>query len=88
MDSDIVKQIRDTLEKLRPFIQRDGGDVEFESFDESTGTVYIRMLGACAGCMFIDSTLTYGIEAILIEEVPGVVACKVAETNTQSDKKE
>lgn len=79
MDADIVKQIEETLEKLRVFIQRDGGDVEFDSFDSETGLVYIKMKGACAGCMFVDNTISYGIEAILIEEVPGVVGVRLVE---------
>lgn len=80
MDTGIIDQIKNTLEKLRTFIQRDGGDVEFDSFDEETGTVYVKMHGARAGCMFIDDTITFGIEAILKEEVPGVNAVKVVES--------
>lgn len=80
MDTGIINQIKNTLEKIRSFIQRDGGDVEFDSFDESTGIVYVKMHGACSGCMFIDDTITYGIEAILREEVPGVNAVKVVES--------
>ena len=75
----IEDQIKDTLEKIRPFIQRDGGDVEFDSFDKDSGTVYVKMKGACAGCMYIDQTLSSGIEVILCEEVPGVNAVKVVE---------
>lgn len=72
MDSDLVQQIEDTLNKIKPFIQRDGGDVEFVRFDEKTGIVYVKMLGACQGCAFIDGTLSLGIETILIEECKGV----------------
>ena len=70
--NEIEQQIENTLDKLRPFIQRDGGDVEFDSFDKDSGTVYVKMKGACAGCMYIDQTLSSGIEVILCEEVPGV----------------
>lgn len=77
--NEIEQQIENTLDKLRPFIQRDGGDVEFDSFDKDSGTVYVKMKGACAGCMYIDQTLSSGIEAILCEEVPGVNAVKVVE---------
>ena len=68
--NEIEQQIENTLDKLRPFIQRDGGDVEFDSFDKDSGTVYVKMKGACAGCMYIDQTLSSGIEVILCEEVP------------------
>lgn len=77
--NEIEQQIESTLDKLRPFIQRDGGDVEFDSFDKDSGTVYVKMKGACAGCMYIDQTLSSGIEVILCEEVPGVNAVKVIE---------
>lgn len=77
--NEIEQQIENTLDKLRPFIQRDGGDVEFDSFDKYSGTVYVKMKGACAGCMYIDQTLSSGIEVILCEEVPGVNAVKVVE---------
>ena len=39
--NEIEQQIENTLDKLRPFIQRDGGDVEFDSFDKDSGTVYV-----------------------------------------------
>lgn len=77
--NEIEQQIENTLDKLRPFIQRDGGDVEFDSFDKDSGTVYVKMKGACAGCMYIDQTLSSGIEVILCEEVPGVNAVKIVE---------
>lgn len=65
-----------TLEKIRPFINRDGGDVEFVDFID--GIVYVKMLGACEGCSLIDSTLSEGIEIILMDEVPGVLGVKLA----------
>ena len=40
------KQIVEILEKLRPYLQRDGGDVEYVKFED--GIVYVQMLGACA----------------------------------------
>ena len=65
------KQIVEILEKLRPYLQRDGGDVEYVKFED--GIVYVQMLGACVGCASRDSTLKDGIEQILLEEVPGVI---------------
>ena len=50
----IEKQIVMVLEKIRPFLNRDGGDVEFVRFEN--GIVYVKMVGACAGCDLIDST--------------------------------
>jgi len=64
------KEILRVLEKIRPYIQRDGGDVEFVKVED--GVVTVKMLGACAGCLALDDTLKLGIEATLMEEVPGV----------------
>ncbi len=71
-----VELIKATLDKIRPFINRDGGDVEFVDFID--GIVYVNMKGACQDCMMIDSTLSDGIEIILQEEVPGVIAVRLA----------
>lgn len=71
-DDPIIPQIKEVLEKLSVFIQRDGGDLSFEGWNPASKTVYIALTGACRGCMYIDSTLTDGVEAILSEEVPGV----------------
>ena len=73
---DTIKLIKETLNKVRPFINRDGGDVEFVDFID--GIVYVNMKGACADCMMIDSTLSDGIEIILQEEVPGVIGVRLA----------
>ena len=67
----IEDQIEMTLDKIRPFIQRDGGDVIFDSFED--GIVYVTMVGACEGCSMVDETLNAGIAIILKEEVPGVI---------------
>ena len=58
-------------EKIKPVLQRDGGDIEFIKFED--GIVYVQMHGACAGCTMLDATLKDGVEQILIEEVPGVL---------------
>jgi len=72
---EIIKQIEATLDKIRPFIQKDGGDVQLVAFED--GIVKVRMIGACAGCALIDETLNNGIEAILKEEVPGVTGVQL-----------
>ncbi|MDY2889582.1 MAG: NifU family protein, partial [Candidatus Caccosoma sp.] len=50
---------------------RDGGDIEFVKYQD--GEVFVRMIGACAGCDLIESTLQDGVATLLKEEVPGVV---------------
>lgn len=72
----VIIAIRQTLEKIRPYIQQDGGDVQFVAFKD--GICYVQMLGACAGCMALDVTLKDGIETILMEEVPEVNEVRLA----------
>ena len=75
VSSDVLERIEKTINKIRPYIQQDGGDVELVDFQD--GVVTVRMLGACAGCMAIDATLTEGIQAILLDEVPEVKEVKL-----------
>ena len=72
----LEQRIEETIDKIRPFIRRDGGDIDFIGFED--GIVYILMLGACADCGLIDSTLNDGIAIILMEEVPEVIDVKLA----------
>ena len=73
--SDVLERIEKTISKIRPYIQQDGGDVELVDYQD--GVVTVRMLGACAGCMALDATLTDGIQAILLDEVPEVKEVKL-----------
>ena len=70
MDS-VVERIKKILNKLRPYLNSEGGDLEYLDFID--GIVYIRMLGACAECGGLDATLKDGIEAILVENIPEVI---------------
>ena len=67
----IEKQVIEILNKVRPYLQRDGGDVKYVRYED--GIVFVEMMGACVGCSALDSTLKDGIEAILLEEVPGII---------------
>ena len=67
----IEDQIIASLNVIRPYLNNDGGDIEFVRFDE--GIVYVRMLGACAGCGSLDQTLNEGVREILVENIPGVI---------------
>ena len=66
------KKIKEALDKIRPGLQADGGDVEFVSFDDKNGQVKVRMVGACAGCPMSQMTLKMRIEEELKTEVPEV----------------
>ncbi|MEH7108440.1 NifU family protein [Bacillus sp. JJ1764] len=71
LEDKIFEQVQDVLDKLRPFLLRDGGDCELVDVEE--GIVKLRLLGACGSCPSSTITLKAGIERALLEEVPGVV---------------
>lgn len=64
------EKIIEIINKLRPFLINDGGNIEFVKYENNI--VYIRMMGACADCMMLDYTLKEGIETAIIDEVPEV----------------
>ncbi len=66
------KQVKEILEKIRPSLQADGGDVELIDVDEKTGIVKVKLQGACAHCPMSQMTLKNGIEAKLKEEIKEV----------------
>jgi Fe-S cluster biogenesis protein NfuA len=71
MSPEIMAQIEDVLDRIRPALHADGGDVELVEFDEE-GFVHVNMLGACGGCPMSTATLVLGIEAELRNEIPEV----------------
>ena len=70
-DITVEDKIVRVLEKLRPYIQADGGDVLFDRFED--GVVYVKMVGACMHCPHASMTLNDGIESALVAEVPEVI---------------
>ena len=77
----IEEKIKEVIEKVRPFLQNDGGDIEFVSFEN--GIVNVKMHGACMDCINLDSTISDGIEMILMDEVSGVIGVNVV-TDTKN----
>merc|ERR1719486_921174 len=66
-------QIQELLEdRVRPFVQQDGGDVSFHSFDSTDGTLYLAMHGACSGCPKSNVTLQVGIRNMMQHFIPEV----------------
>ena len=79
------EQVIDVINRIRPYLNSDGGDVEFVKFEN--GIVYVRLVGACAGCAMQDATLKDGLEALLLEEVPGVIeVVNVSEEISEENK--
>ena len=71
LDERSWKKIIATIEKIRPFLVSEGGDIKYIKFED--GIVYVKMLGHCSNCSFMDVTLKDGIEVALLNEVPEVI---------------
>lgn len=70
-NQDVEKRIKEVIEKLRPYLQNDGGDVEFKRYED--GIVYVKLVGACSNCPMAQMTLQDGIENALTSEIPEVI---------------
>lgn len=68
---EIENKVKKILERLRPYLQNDGGDIEFNRYEN--GVVYVKLTGACSSCPLVDNTLESGIEEAIINEVPEVI---------------
>ena len=64
-------KINGVLNKLRPYLQNDGGDVLFQKYEN--GVVYVKLVGACGNCPYAENTMEEGIETALISEIPEVI---------------
>jgi len=64
------EKVKDVLDKVRPYLVQDGGNVEL--VEVADGTVKVRLTGHCAGCPHSTMTLKNGIEKILKQEIPEV----------------
>jgi Fe-S cluster biogenesis protein NfuA len=62
--------VEQALAKIRPLLQRDGGDIEL--VEVTDGVVKVRLTGACKGCPMSQMTLKQGVERLLMKEVPGL----------------
>jgi len=65
------EKVKAALEKIRPYLKADGGDVELINVSDD-GIVSVKLLGACGSCPMSQMTLRAGVERALIREVPGI----------------
>ena len=75
--TDVRERIENVLASIRPAVRTDGGDIEFVNFDEESGLVQVRMVGACYACPMSMATLRAGIEQrlrMVISQVTSVEA--------------
>lgn len=75
-DGIMKEKVLAALNKIRPMLQRDGGDVELVEVID--GVVKVRLQGACAGCPMSQMTLKNGIERFLKQEIPEIKSVESA----------
>ena len=68
----VAQKVQAVIDRIRPLLQADGGDIELVNFDEAKGLVSVRLRGACSGCPGAAMTLKMGVERHLKERVPEV----------------
>lgn len=67
-EEETITKIKELLNTIRPYLQMDGGDIEFIKYEDKF--VYIKLSGACVHCGFQDITIKDGIEEMLKSEIP------------------
>lgn len=77
-ETDIIEKITILLDKIRPYLISDGGNLEFVKYEDNI--LYVKLTGACADCSMMDITLKDGIEQLIISEIPEI--SEVRNTNS------
>lgn len=70
-NKEIEEKIVKVLDRLRPYLQNDGGDIEFKRYEN--GVVYVKLIGACSNCPHATYTLEDGVEIALTNEIPEII---------------
>jgi Fe-S cluster biogenesis protein NfuA len=65
-------RVEKALDKIRPALENDGGNVELVDVDEEKGIVKVKLVGACGSCPMSQMTLRMGVERVLKEEIPEI----------------
>ncbi len=68
---EVENRIKKVIDKVRPYLQNDGGNVEFKRFEN--GVCYVKLVGACSNCPLAEATLSDGIESAITSEIPEVI---------------
>jgi len=74
----VKERVEAVLDRIRPAIQADGGNVELVDVNEDTKVVTVKLTGACVGCPMSQLTLKAGIERIIKHEIPEIVSVESA----------
>lgn len=78
-ETDIIEKITILLDKIRPYLISDGGNLEFVKYKDNI--LYVKLTGACANCSMMDITLKDGIEQLIINEIPEISEVRNVGTN-------
>ena len=68
---EITRKVQNVISQIRPYLQQDGGDIEFIELTEDN-TVNVRLLGACGSCPYSTMTLKNGVETAMKKAIPEV----------------
>ena len=66
------ERVEKALDKIRPALQADGGNVDLIEVDEAKGIVKVKLVGACGSCPMSQMTLRMGVERVLREDIPEI----------------
>ena len=67
----MIKKIETVLDTIRPYLNMDGGDIIFVKYED--GCVYVKLTGACHGCLYSEDTIHGYIEETLKAEIPEIL---------------
>lgn len=73
-EKNIEEKVIEIIDKIRPFLISDGGNIEFIKLEDNV--VYVKMTGHCAGCPMLNITLKENIETAIISEIPQIKEVK------------
>ncbi len=69
----ILRKVKNVLEQIRPYLQQDGGDVNFVEITDDM-VVMVELTGACGNCPYSRQTLKNGIETVMKKAIPEIKA--------------
>ena len=78
------EKIEEVLNKIRPFLQREGGNIHVDHYDSKTGICYVTISGACQGCSLASFDVSESIEVLLMDEIPEITKVELLDSNKPS----
>jgi Fe-S cluster biogenesis protein NfuA len=76
---ELTERVKSAIEKVRPSLQADGGDIEFVELLEDEMVVLVNLKGACHGCPMSTQTIKGYVEKVIIEEIPEIKEVRLAQ---------